>query len=379
MTGSERILQALSPEGTAVFPVVVCYEGILVRDHWAKLTSCPWWYLESPAVEHQLAWRKDFFEAITQDWFHLPLCPSHIQRQSSSIEESENAVTLVDMQSGTRRQLDPPVVGGKLIPRDTTSVAGKDIIETHEEIDRRVAPKPLDVRKLREQGRFDLGDELLAGIAADRFPVTSVHSPLWDAAGLWGFEGLMTMVATHPELVEHACERYLQHSIEQVRCAAARGVRGIWIEECFSDMVGPYSYRRLCLPYLRSLVEAIRESGLFSIFYFCGNPNALWDLLLDAKADALSFEESKKGFEIDIEDLVERVQGRCTILGNLNAVQILEQGTNLQLQAEIARQMSAGRRNANRFIMSLGSPVTPWTPMDRLKLYFSLSRSLGLS
>ena len=50
---------------------------------------------------------------------------------------------------------------------------------------------------------------------------------------------------------------------------------------------------------------------------------------------------------------------------------------NEQLRAEIARQIAAGRRNGSRFIMSLGSPVTPRTPVDRVRLYCDLARELG--
>ena len=41
MTGRERVEAALSPSGTASIPAVLCYEGILVRDHWDELTACP--------------------------------------------------------------------------------------------------------------------------------------------------------------------------------------------------------------------------------------------------------------------------------------------------------------------------------------------------
>ena len=86
---------------------------------------------------------------------------------------------------------------------------------------------------------------------------------------------------------------------------------------------------------------------------------------------------SKKSFSIDIEDVVDRVQGRCTVLGNLDAVGVLEQADEEHLRAEIARQIAAGRRNGSRFIMSLGSPVTPGTPAERVRLYCDLAHELG--
>jgi hypothetical protein len=44
MNGKEKIEAAFSKEGTCEIPVVICYEGIFIRDHWDQLTSSPWWY-----------------------------------------------------------------------------------------------------------------------------------------------------------------------------------------------------------------------------------------------------------------------------------------------------------------------------------------------
>ncbi len=48
-----------------------------------------------------------------------------------------------------------------------------------------------------------------------------------------------------------------------------------------------------------------------------------------------------------------------------------------QRGAEIERQHEAGRRNGGRFIMSVGSPVTPETPVDRVRRYCDLVHELS--
>lgn len=144
-----------------------------------------------------------------------------------------------------------------------------------------------------------------------------------------------------------------------------------------TDMVGPPAFAALNVAHLRPLVEAIRAAGLKSIYYFCGDPTGKWEMLLDVGADALSLEESKKGWAIDVEDVVERVQGRCAVLGNLDAIGVLQDGSEAALRAEIARQIAAGRRNGSRFLMSLGSPVTPGTPVVRVRRYCELVRELA--
>ncbi len=56
---------------------------------------------------------------------------------------------------------------------------------------------------------------------------------------------------------------------------------------------------------------------------------------------------------------------------------MLQDGDEESLRAEIARQIAAGRRNGSRFVMSLGSPVTPGTPSSRVRLYCDLAHELG--
>ncbi len=92
MTGKERLEAAFSEEGTDRFPAVIPYEGIYIRDHWKGLTSCPWWYAQSPRIEDQLAWRSEVLPAIGQDWFILPKTPPAAEREALSVEERADGV-----------------------------------------------------------------------------------------------------------------------------------------------------------------------------------------------------------------------------------------------------------------------------------------------
>jgi uroporphyrinogen-III decarboxylase len=144
-----------------------------------------------------------------------------------------------------------------------------------------------------------------------------------------------------------------------------------------TDMISPAHYARFSLPYLQEITAFIRSLGLHSIHYFCGDPRQKWALLLESGADGLALEESKKGFQIDIEDVVDRVAGRMVVFGNLDAIGVLEGGDDAALRAEIARQIAAGRQNGGRFVMSIGSPVTPGTPVSRVRQYCDLAHRLG--
>lgn len=375
MTGRQKIEAAFSPGGSPGFAAVIPYEDLYVRDSWHRVTSCPWWWRHEPSIDRQLRWRAQAHAAMGHDWAYLPLFHPRAHREHTRIEETNEGVFAVDVRDGVRTQLFPPEPGGWARAGAVQSVHPSNPPDTIDDIDSLIPPpEPNWAESVVEDGRADLARAVLADFGRDLYPIGQVSTPLWNCYGLWGFEGLMERVIERPELVKHACARFLDLSVAGAQVAAALGARGIWMEECLTDQIGPEAFAELHLPFLRRLVDAIRELGLHSIYYFCGNPAGKWDLILSAGADALALEEGKKGFSIDIEDVVDRVGGRCAVLGNLDAIGVLQDGSEESLRAEIHRQAAAGRRNGGRFVMSLGSPATPDTPPERLRLYCDLVR-----
>ena len=375
MTGREKIEAAFEPDGTSEFPAVICYEGIFARDHWDSLTSRPWWTIYSSDISAHVALNREIIDAIGQDWFALPQCHSRQARESTRIVQFDDGMFLIDDSMQRMMRIERPQISGWW-PADAPPAAPPSPKSTRE-IDRAVPASDIaDRAAFRAIGCCDLADALLAEFGREKFAVTSVASPLWQCHGLWGFEGMMTAVAERPKLVEHACDRFLAQTLSCLPLAAELGVRGVWIEECMTDMVSPDAFARLSLPRLQRLTAEIRSLGMRSIYYYCGDPSDRWDLLMSAGADALSLEESKKGFRIDIADVVDRVQGRCMVLGNLDAINLLPHASDAQLRREIARQLDAGRRNGNRFIMSIGSPVTPETTVERVRMYCEMVRRM---
>jgi len=377
LTGREKIEAAFTPEGSPAAGVVIPYEGIYIRDHWDRLTRCPWWFQHAPDVERQLRWRGDVIHAIGQDWFSLPVGSSREERAHVSITACGDGVYMLDGRTGERRRLEPPLVAGWPAEGGLASVHPDEPPMTTEDIDRRLPPAPqFDAARFVRDGRTELAAALLRRFGAQLYPISAVSSPLWSCYGLWGFEGMMTLVAERPELVKYACERFLGYAISSARRAKVLGCAALWIEECMTDMVSPEAFQVLNLPYLRRLIEEIRALGLKSIYYYCGNPWDRLDEIMSAGADAISLEEGKKGFRIDIEEVVEAVDGRAVVFGNLDAIGVLQDGSEADLRREIARQLAAGRRNGGRFVMSLGSPVTPRTPVERVQLYCDLVREM---
>lgn len=371
MTGYEKFSAAFSAGGASSFPVVTCYTGIFERDHFAALTDIPWWRLHDTDPQR----RAELTAALTAgtgiDWYVLGPGASRDEQQALHIVDEGDAVVQVDRRTGARITLDPPVVSGTLSVLEENMPVVDNLLAF---LDRSIPPaSPFSGI---EAGR-EMYPATVKALLPGKCALQHVPSPLWAISSLLGYAQWFEFLATDPEPIYTGCRRILAGVIEQVKAAAAIGCQAIWIEECLTDQIGPARFARYNLPMLRALTDAIRAAGMWSIYYFCGNPWPVWDLLLDSGADALSLEESKKGFDIDIDEVVDRVQGRMTVFGNLDTVDMLEKADAGTLTAEVSRQLAAGRRNGGRFVMSTGSPITPGTTVARVREYVTLVRELA--
>lgn len=372
-TGKSKIEAAFSLQGTTAIAAVICYEEIYARDHWDALFDLPWWYSLSPDLDQQLAWRGQLIEKTGQDWFYLPACAPDAAREDLHIEEQAGEVYLVDSRSGEQHQLVRPVVGGWREAESLNPVHPKNLPLTFAAVERRIPhPEPFDADQFKQAGQDRLAKRLMERYGQYYYPTGGVSGPQWACYNLWGFEDWMMLVATDPELVRFASQRQLAWSLNDVREAAALGARGIWIEDCMVDMISRKAFETINLPLIQALVSEIRRLGMHSIYYYCGDPKGKLDLLVETGADALSLEESKKGFTIDIAEVARYVNGRCALLGNLDAIHLLPEASEEELRREILRQVEAGWQNGGRFVMSIGSPVTPGTTPERVRRYTDL-------
>lgn len=378
MTGREKIAAALSPEGSPEFAAVTCYQGLFLRDHWEQATDAPWWAAHDPDPERAARPWVEMLQRTGEDWFPVRYGATRQARADTSLTTTDEQVWKIQRRTGERTLLHRPPVGG--VQPAPGQVAPGAAVRDADELDvalTSVYGPPPQAGVTPDDGSLDLPRLLLRELGVDRMPLAHVPAPWWWSAGLWGYDGLMLRMVETPELVRQASERLLAHCLHLVARYAAAGVGLVWIEDCLSDMISPVQCREFSLTYVRPLCEAIRAAGMLSVHYYCGRPDDRWEYLLDTGADALALEEGKKGFVVDIVEVAKRVEGRMALLGNLDAIAVLEHGSDATLRAEVARQIEAGKRNRGRFVVSIGSPVTPGTPLARVRRYCGLVHELS--
>jgi uroporphyrinogen-III decarboxylase len=110
------------------------------------------------------------------------------------------------------------------------------------------------------------------------------------------------------------------------------------------------------------------------VLYFSGNPMPLLSYLKELPFTAVSFEEDRKNYGIDLGEIRRVLGPDRVLLGNVNA-SFLEKASEPEILEEVKRQIHLAGRRGN-FIVSTGSPVTPGTSLERLRFFLQSTQRL---
>jgi uroporphyrinogen-III decarboxylase len=84
-------------------------------------------------------------------------------------------------------------------------------------------------------------------------------------------------------------------------------------------------------------------------------------------------EESKKGFELSIPTIRERLAGRLSLFGNVDSLVLLHDGS----PEDVRRAVAAQARGAGPgFVTANGSPITPGTPPANVDALIAAGKAL---
>ncbi|MGE5603828.1 MAG: uroporphyrinogen decarboxylase family protein [Nitrososphaerales archaeon] len=316
------------------------------------------------------------------DWIHTHPAETRAWAERGEMRFSEGRWLYVDRQSGETMDMDEP----SLLPlpsatrysypaqTSTTDVWDTSVgLNNPADIDRLVPIR--STGELAADGAFKV-TEKLASMAGDRMPLSVIApTPFWSTYGLLGFQGMMVMMREKPELFTYLMERRARQRMERLRGHAAAGVKYVWMEECLSsaDLISPADYERFAFATAGPYVAEVKKLGLTVILYYCGDvlPRLPW--LKRLGMDALAVEESKKGFSIDIADVIAKVGDACCIFGNVDSVRVIFEGSRETIEAEVQRQLRLGQQ-ARGFVLCQGSPFTLDTPPEKIGWFIAGAR-----
>ncbi|MEA3400004.1 MAG: uroporphyrinogen decarboxylase family protein [Armatimonadota bacterium] len=225
----------------------------------------------------------------------------------------------------------------------------------------RIAPVE-DAAAHRQSGTLELPRRAVERWGDEYLVYGSVGAAYWSAYSALGFAGLMETMRSGPELLAEIIANRTRTLCGRLDLLAEAGVECIFTEECLSssDLISEEDYLRFSLPAARELLQHARDLGLRTVYYCCGGVEDRLEHLAELPADVLAFEESKKGFEIDLGQVRRAIGDDRSLLGNIDAT-LLRDGSEETIRRAVRAQFDAA---GPLLATSLGSPVTldtePW-------------------
>lgn len=185
-----------------------------------------------------------------------------------------------------------------------------------------------------------------------------VEGPCAEAADLRGINSLMLDFYDDPPFVRDLFEFVLEMELRFARAQVAAGAESIGIGDAAASLVGPQIYEEFVWPYEKKMVDAIRAMGAKVRLHICGNIRRILDGI------------GKLGCDIvDVDSMVPMAEARQrtgpgqVLLGNLNPVTVMRNGTPETIRAAVAE---CHRQAGPRYIVGAGCEIPRDTPPENL-------------
>jgi uroporphyrinogen decarboxylase len=224
---------------------------------------------------------------------------------------------------------------------------------------------------------------LLLELARDRF--RGEKALFWLMRGtfvrswrLVGMENLMLMMFDDPDFVHEVAKLTLEFNLQQLELLVDAGIDVLVVEDDIADknfpLISPDQFSEFVNFYNRQIVERAHEKGLRVVRHSDGNLWPLMDTLLDTGYDGLNPLEPQAGM------LLKKVREYCgdrlCLLGNIDCIDLLPNGTPEQVDAAVAQAIADAGAGGGLIICSSNS-LHPGVNPENCIAMFEATRKHG--
>lgn len=373
LTPRELVYAALEGRKPEHYPVASPYTFLTYRDHWTELTGLPTWkyheWLIADPVKHAEMF-KLFDEKLPFDVLHPTYTIPTEARENLEVVFKDGKAFYHNKKDNSYSPLTEELDKETDPPNEEQIVF--DIADVKEKVKVEKAEASIEngyVDNCRETIKL-LGDRkfIFNGWIINTFYMCSFYV---------GLANLFTLLYDDPDLILYLNERILEQNIERARMYSSAGGDAIFIDDATatSDMISPAMYEKFSLPYLTRTVKEVQRLGKKAIVIYFGGIADRVEQIISTGADALMMETSMKGYVNDYDEIAGKLKGRMALFGNIDPVGTLEYGTEEELYSKVAKQVNQGRKYG-KFVSCTGSPITPRTPVSRIRKFIDLAHEL---
>lgn len=194
-----------------------------------------------------------------------------------------------------------------------------------------------------------------------------IEGPVAEGADLRGLSTLMLDFGDDPafvrDLFAFVVEMELRFAHEQI----SAGADIIGIGDAAASLVGPQIYEEFVLPYEAALVDRIHALGAKVRLHICGHTRKIVAGMGRLGCDIVDLDSLTP-----LADARQKMSASQVLLGNLNPVTVLRNGTPELVNASIAE---CHRQAGARFIVGAGCELPRDTPPENLRALCEYART----
>jgi hypothetical protein len=332
----------------------------------------------------------NFYEKFKPDWFHLHVGTPKYFNDSEIIFKNGKSYLKIDEKFRSLKKEDkyfssnssddeeiidfPDYLLSSRRDKPKVNLSSKNKIE--EFIKKYIH---LSAQEIIEMGYTDHFPQIVNKYGNDVFIAVHIPSAICEifdpTTGYLGFEQGLMSFHDYPEGMQYFLSRCYEEQLEWAKAYASAGAHSFIISESYisPDLANPQFYKQFMKHIHLDYFTEISSYGLIPICMFWGDVNPLLNDYCQTNVKAIMFEESKKGFNLDIGKIREQIGHKVCVFGNLDSIYLLREGSSEEIKNEIIRQAEGARYN---FIISNGSPVTPGTPQQNLDILIKTGKEL---
>jgi uroporphyrinogen decarboxylase len=239
------------------------------------------------------------------------------------------------------------------------------------DLDRFTAPEP------------DRAHLLLLDLARDRF--RGSKALFWLMRGVFvrswrliGMENYMRKLYQDPLLIERVAEMVTRYNLVQLEMLADAGLDVLVVEDDIANtsalLISPSHFEHFVNPYNRRLVDRAHRLGLKVVRHSDGNLWAILDTLIASGYDGLNPLEPQAG--MDLKTVKDHCGDRICLLGNIDCMHLLAEGTPDQVDAAVRQAMDAAAAGGG-YILCSSNSLHPGVNPENCIAMFQAAKQYG--
>jgi MtaA/CmuA family methyltransferase len=185
--------------------------------------------------------------------------------------------------------------------------------------------------------------------------VGKVMGPWTLAYHLYGIQDFLMETYTDPDKVRGFLDKFKEITVLFGRAQIQAGADALCLaDHATGDLVGPWTYRDFLLPYHQELTQRL---GCPLVLHICGDTLDRLDYICEAGFDCFHFDS-----KVDAGEAVKAVNGRISLMGNVNNPETLLNGTPAQVAEQARYALHAGVQ-----VIGPECAIPPQTPLENLQ------------